>query len=441
MEDFMAKKQSSSQRKRRSKGISRGKRTARVALVLIEAVMILILSVGCYAVSILGKMEREDIDLSSLYVYTGQNDSLVPQMTDVNGNVPEQTSAEQPETIAEAVQTTAEQRETGAWSVNVKSETTGPEVIVEQSDLMQHVNLVNGYWNILICGVDARANEPLSSGDYRADVIMVCSINATTKEVKLLSVYRDTIMYQPSSKSYVKANDAIFRPFGGGISEIISTINLNMDLNITDAIIVNWAALALVVNCLGGLELEITQEEISKSIITGFLTEVVNETGIGTDSQFSTPGLQLCDGPKVVAYCRNRQTTGSDFGRTNRQREVVEKLLAKAKTADLGTLIQVISVITGNVYTTLSMDEMLSLAQDINNYTIGETSGFPSTSESSQTYLGSWASDFDIKDPLVATDLVNNVKVAHQFLFGDDNYQPSQNVQTISANINSISGF
>ena len=115
--------------------------------------------------------------------------------------------------------------------------------------------------------------------------------------------------------------------------------------------------------------------------------------------------------------------------------------MAKAKTADLGTLIQVISVITGNVYTTLSMDEMLSLAQDINNYTIGETSGFPSTSESSQTYLGNWASDFDIKDPLVATDLVNNVKVAHQFLFGDDNYQPSQNVQTISANINSISGF
>ena len=214
-----------------------------------------------------------------------------------------------------------------------------------------------------------------------------------------------------------------------------------MNLNITDAIIVNWSALALVVNCLGGLELEITPEEISKSIITGFLTEVVNETGIGTDSQFSTPGLQLCDGPKVVAYCRNRQTTGSDFGRTSRQREVVEKLLAKAKTADLGTLIQVISVITGNVYTTLSMDEMLSLAQDINNYTIGETSGFPSTSESSQTYLGSWASDFDIKDPLVATDLISNVKVAHQFLFGDDNYQPSQNVQTISANINSISGF
>ena len=159
----MAKKQSSSQRKRRSKGISRGKRTARVALVLIEAVMILILSVGCYAVSILGKLEREDIDLSSLYVYTGQDDSLVPQMTDVNGNVPEQS-----ETKAEAVQTTAEQRETGAWSVNVKSETTEPEVIVEQSDLMQHVNLVNGYWNILICGVDARANEPLSSGDYRA---------------------------------------------------------------------------------------------------------------------------------------------------------------------------------------------------------------------------------------------------------------------------------
>ena len=406
------------------KYVRRGKRGLRVLLVMAEMFMVMFLAVVCYGVSILGGLNRSDIDEGSVYVYDGSSNQGIVQLVNRGSEM----MSEQENGSEEGSDLPDE------WTVETEVVETE-----EEFDFLAHQETVNGYWNILILGVDATYDQPLEKGgDYRADVIMVCSINAQTKNVKLASVYRDTIMRMYSKDKYVKVNDGVFSGFGGSVTEMISMINLNLDLNIKDVVVVNWAAVALAVNAMGGLELEITQEEIDRHIITGYLTDVVNATGIATNGQFVTAGLQWCDGPKVVAYCRNRRTTGSDFGRAGRQREVITKLLDKAKAADLGTLMEVVNIVFNNMYTTLSIEELFALAADVKSYTIGETMGFPQTNITPE-YAGSLSTTYGIKDMVLATDLTSNVKALHTFLFGADGYQPSQDVQVISDNIKYLS--
>lgn len=430
----MGKTLHSAQQRRRQQSRAKKKRARRIALVLVEALMILILAVGCYAVNILGKIDYQSIDREDLYVY-GNNDVTIELLAGADDLADMAQTQDEPGT-----QETEETKETGAWQVAANA-TTEPMVIESDVDFLSHQNLVNGYWNILLLGFDAYANQSMSNGDYRADVIMICSINAATKEVKLASIYRDTVVYNPNSTAYpyIKINDGVFAAKDGSVEAMINTINLNFDLNIQDVVAVNWAAMALVVNQLGGLELEISEEEVSRGIITGYLTEVVESTGIATNGQFTHGGLQWCDGPKVVAYCRNRKTTGSDFSRTGRQREVLEKLLQKATSVDLGTLVSVISVVTGNMYTSLSIEDMMDLARDVRNYSIVGMAGFPESNLSTVSQLGSWPG-YGITDPVVPTDLVTNVNQLHEFLFGSAGVR-SENVKRISANLNTISGF
>lgn len=438
----MGKKLSPAQQKKMKQSRARKKRAGRVALVLMETLMILILAVGCYAVSILGKLDYQEVSKENLYVY-GNNDLTIELLPGAEGQEePAQTDeGESQEATTQEEPTTAAPKETGAWSVKADL-TTEPLVIESENNFLAHQNLVNGYWNILLLGFDAHANQSLSGGDYRADVIIVCSINATTKEVKLASIYRDTVVYNPNSSAYpyIKINDGVCKDKGGGIEQMINLVNLNFDLNIQDVVAVNWAALALAVNQLGGLELNITEEEVTKGIITGYLTEVVNTTGIATNGQFTHGGPQWCDGPKVVAYCRNRYSGGSDFSRTERQREVIHKLLQKALSVDLGTLIQTITVVMGNMYTSLSLEDMMDLARDVSNYQMVGMEGYPVYNHASSHYLGRWSEDYGITWPVVPTTLVSNVDHLHQYLFGSAGVR-SQNVQTISANISAISGL
>ncbi|MGI6106685.1 MAG: LCP family protein [Lachnospiraceae bacterium] len=413
---------------RRGRYARRGSRIGRITLILAEVVTILVLTVGVYGVNLLGTLERSDIDENQIYVYNGNNsnsgDLVVDAITDET-EVPESLDDYAEETADDSL--IAADASEGDWEIETQEIDSG-------DDFLSLQETTEGYWNILILGVDARLNQSLADGDYRADVIIICSINVSTREVKLASVYRDTVMKMYDQNDYIKANDGVFAALGGSPSEMISMINLNLDMNIKDILIVNWASAALAVNALGGLDLEITQEELDRGIIQGYLTEVVNETGIGTDGQFTEAGLQHCDGPKVVAYCRNRYTTGSDFGRTSRQREVLEKLLEKAKSADIGTLFNLVRIVFSNIYTTLDYGEMFSLASDLKSLNIVDSTGFPMEYETNST-MGLLTSQYDLTDALIANTLESNAIELHQFLYGDDGYTPSDNLKTISDNI------
>lgn len=275
---------------------------------------------------------------------------------------------------------------------------------------------LGGYTNIALFGVDSRENE--LENNTRSDSIIIASINNKTKEVKLVSVYRDTFL--DINNSYNKINSSYSK---GGPELAISTLNKNLDLNITDFVTVNFSAVANVVNALGGVEIDIQEDEIEQ---VNAYTHDVNQI-LGTNSpELKKTGLQTLDGTQATAYSRVRYTTGNDYRRTERQRNVINAIVAKAKKSNIGTLYNVAQEMLPQIYTSLSAGEILNLAKDALSYSIAEDTGFPFEKK------GTTINKASVVLPL---DLTANVTQLHQFLFGDEEYTPSSTVTAISAKL------
>ena len=421
----MAENRSSMKKKREQqrKKAARAKRIRRTLLVFAEFLLVCALSVCCYGVSILNTMQRSTINQDEIYVATFENkeNETKEEKETTKSNVDDSNSKDQ---TKESVPETSLAAKPGN-TINVS------EVV---DDVLSHQETVNGYWNILLVGVDARDQAQLGGGNgFQSDVMMICSINVKTKEIKLVSIYRDTLLkmyardeFDLANAEYAKSSD----------TAMISMINKNLDLQIQDVVVVNWAAMIRVIDAIGGIYLDITQEEIDKGYITGYITEIEATTGIW-QPQITQGGYQLCNGVYAVAYCRNRYSTGMDMGRTSRQREVIEKMLEQAKVASPSALLTAVRYACPNIKTTLTNDELFALAADVNSYTIVDTSGFPYTYDLALGSLGV----FGVMDPLVCTDLAGDVKKLHTYLFGDDGYEPSQTVKDISYTIQKAFGI
>jgi anionic cell wall polymer biosynthesis LytR-Cps2A-Psr (LCP) family protein len=115
---------------------------------------------------------------------------------------------------------------------------------------------MKGYTNIALFGVDTRTGD--LENNTRSDTILIASINNTTKEVKLVSVFRDTYL-NLGNDSYNKANSAYAQ---GGPTQAINMLNMNLDLNITDFITVGFEGLVDVIDALGGIDIELTDAEV-----------------------------------------------------------------------------------------------------------------------------------------------------------------------------------
>ena len=299
-------------------------------------------------------------------------------------------------------------------------------VFNEDSILNNGVNQ-EGFKNIALFGTDNRAGE--TSG-VRSDCIIVASINTNTKEVKMLSVYRDT-MLQQADGTYDKANSAYAT---GGAEAAINMLNKNLDLDITDYVTVYFLALADAVDLLGGIELDLTEEEVVH--MNNYCVETSEITGKDYERiEPEVAGTYQLNGVQAVSYARIRYTAGGDFERTSRQRLVIEKLVEKAKSADLGTINKVIDAVFPEISTSFSSTEIIGLAADVFNYELGENSGFPFTPETPESipgYSGSY---------VVAAGLADNVRQAHEFLFGDEDYEPTEVVQGISDELSEMTGI
>lgn len=283
-----------------------------------------------------------------------------------------------------------------------------------------------GYTTIALFGIDARSNTSMEEGN-RSDSIMIASINNETKEVRIVSVYRDTLLeIEDGSGLTTKVNAAYAY---GGPELAIQTLNANLDLQITEFVTVNFLALTKAIDDLGGINVDISEGELA--VINSGISEQINITGIYSDGVFTT-GPQLLNGTQATAYARIRSTDQGDITRTERQREVLSKMIVKAKASDLSTINNIIDDVFPNVCTSISKDEMIELAKSLLDYQLGDTVGFPfAWSPVNHPTKGSI---------LVPADLQSNVSALHQFLFDTENYAPTQEVQRISAGIQSETG-
>lgn len=314
-----------------------------------------------------------------------------------------------------------------AYALKQYSKIQRPDYNVEQvlnTDLSEKkLAEMRGYRNIAVFGVDSR-DSSVGRGN-RSDVIIICSIEQSSGEIKLVSIYRDTYL-DVGKNSFQKATHAYSY---GGPARAVKMLNDSLDLNITDYITFNWKAVATAINILGGVDIDITPAEFK--YINSYITETVKGTGIGS-VQLKAPGMQHLDGVQAVAYARLRYMD-TDYQRTERQRKVVELAFEKAKKADPKTLNDLLGNVLSMVATNLTWQDGLDVINDIGKYKLVDTQGFPFKKDD----MTKGTKGFIV----VPIDLESNVVQLHSYLFGDENYEASAKVKAYSERISEDTGF
>lgn len=281
-------------------------------------------------------------------------------------------------------------------------------------------NVMKGYRNIALFGVDSTGGALESK--TRSDTMIIASINQDTGEVKLVSVYRDTYLNLSNDK-YSKANAAYMY---GGAKQAMKMLNMNLDMDITDFVTIGFGGLKEIVDALGGISLDITKAEISH--MNNY--QLTMSEDLKCDyTPIKEAGYQKVDGLQAVAYCRVRYTKGDDFKRAERQRTVIQAIVDEVKKADLATLTKIANNVAGEVYTSLDMEEILSILAEVAKYSIVDEAGFPNDTHRGTAVLGSTG------DSVIPLDLEKNVTWLHQFLFDAQDYTPSATVKECSDTI------
>lgn len=286
---------------------------------------------------------------------------------------------------------------------------------------VQDDRVMAGYQNIALFGVDSR-DQDLLSGDNRSDTIMICSINKKTGETRLVSVYRDTLL-NIGGGDFRKCNAAY--AFGGP-QQAVAMLNANLDLNITDFVTVGFEGLAETIDALGGIDLEITEEEME--YMNSYMDDMYYEIGTEYD-EVTDWGMQHLSGIQATAYCRIRYTAGDDFRRAERQRTVLMLTMEKARKANPLRLAAAAGAVMGRTATSLSSGELMLFILRARMMDITESTGFPTEEDRIFATVNG-------ESCVVPYYLTTNVRKLHQTLFDQEDYEPSPTVQEFNEIIN-----
>lgn len=301
-----------------------------------------------------------------------------------------------------------------------------------QDSIDSQESTLTGYTTYALFGIDHRDKNTALGGE-NSDTIIIASVNNDTKDVKLVSVYRDTLL-NLGNDTYSKANAAYAY---GEAEQAITMLNTNLDLNITEYATVNFNALTTIIDDLGGLDMDMSYAEIVH--MNNYCVETSEETGKDytpielPDRPDDIEAIQYhyhLNGVQATSYCRIRYTASLDMGRTERQRKVIQMIVSKAKSAGLSKIFTIMDDVFPMVTTSMDKTEILQLLPTLIGYSVDETTGFP-TSFKFSNVKGSI---------IVPTSLESNVIELHKFLYGDESYTPSATVKANSEKILEIVG-
>ena len=275
---------------------------------------------------------------------------------------------------------------------------TGKEPAKEDEDVI----------SIALFGTDFTENEKYGNLYGASDATMILGIDTKNNRIKLFSLMRDLYLDLPDG-SGDKQNLNYTMAYGGP-ELILKTINYNFNLTVNKFIHVSLRTLPTIIDKLGGIELNITSDELN--YINSYIANIDNENGTSTE-KLTTPGLQTLNGTQAAAYCRIRNTEGRDFKRTERQRDVLAALFEKFKTASITDLATMMNDILPLVSTNLTNTEIMSIASKVLSMGVPtiEQSRFP----------------LDGKSEMIATDMLHlttdieeTTKDIHNFLYSLD---------------------
>ncbi|MCM1185909.1 MAG: LCP family protein [Lachnoclostridium sp.] len=312
-----------------------------------------------------------------------------------------------------------------SYTVVEPQNVTSPEV---QQKKEEGNMKIEEYWNIALYGVDAKRDSQLYKGS-NSDCIMICSINKTTGDIKLVSVYRDTLM-NIGNDQYYKCNRAYME---GGYEQSLKMLNMNLDMDITDFVTVGYKGLMEVIDGLGGVYIDVDFEEMVH--LNNYQKTIVTDVdGINNYIEVKEPGYQLLNGLQAAAYCRIRKTKGDDFKRAERQREVIKAIEEQAKKEkNPQVLINIFNNAIDDIFTSLDPKDIIALLPKIADYRIVEEGGFPDESMRTTGNIGAKGSC------VVPLNLEDNVVWLHKFLFEEQDYSVTANVAEYSEEVASLS--
>ena len=308
-----------------------------------------------------------------------------------------------------------------------------PELKKEKIVVNQDAPKMRGCKTYVLFGIDPRGEGSQYSAQ-NSDTMIIVSVNNDTKEVRMVSVYRDTLL-NVGDDTYTKANAAYAL---GGPEQAITMLNTNLDLDISDYATADFSALVEVIDDLGGLDIPLSYAEIEHmnnycvetSKLTGKDYTPLEKPEPKPEDQEAIVGTYHLNGVQATSYCRIRYTASLDMGRTERQRRVLGMLFDKAKIAGLSSIFKIMDDVFPMVTTSLSKQDILGLIPTLIGYKFTDSTGFPQKFKFS-----------NIKGSIIVpTDLENNVVELHKFLYDDQDYTPSSEVVARSNKILEIVG-
>ena len=301
---------------------------------------------------------------------------------------------------------------------------------------------MSGTQVIALVGVDARGVKGSELAEsMNSDTIILCCIDHDKQEIRMVSIMRDTWMnmakYTDEYYEFDKANSAYNR---GGPESMLSMLNTNLDLALTDYVTVNFKALADAIDVLGGLDIEMTNAECVHA--NNYNREVSEAQGVeyeaipyDEDLGDDYSEVRHVSGALATSYARIRYGGGDDAKRTSRQRIVINLMVQKIK-QNPTKIPEILDKVMGNVSTSLTKNEILELGMHAVTYKMGTSYAYPFQlcyGENVESALG--------VDVVIPVTLEHNVKELHAYLYPAMSYDPSATVIEYSDYIARKSGY
>ena len=301
---------------------------------------------------------------------------------------------------------------------------------------------MSGTQVIALVGVDARGVKGSELAEsMNSDTIILCCIDHDKQEIRMVSIMRDTWMnmakYTDEYYEFDKANSAYNR---GGPESMLSMLNTNLDLALTDYVTVNFKALADAIDVLGGLDIEMTNAECVHA--NNYNREVSEAQGVeyeaipyDEDLGDDYSEVRHVSGALATSYARIRYGGGDDAKRTSRQRIVINLMVQKLK-QNPTKIPEILHKVMGNVSTSLTKNEILELGMHAVTYTMGTSYAYPF-----QLCYGENVVNALGEDVVIPVTLEFNVRELHEYLYPGLSYEPSAAVTEYSDYIARKSGY
>lgn len=219
---------------------------------------------------------------------------------------------------------------------------------------------VEGITNVLLVGVDG---IDFDEKYQRSDSMIIATLDSNKEKVKLTSLYRDTLVYIPGYGEE-KMNLAFSL---GGPELVMETIKYNFDVNIEKYIMINFAGFEAIIDQIGGVEIDVKEYQLHE------LNKYIGQATGGGDCPVEKAGLQILNGKQALSYARIRKGVGDDYERTERQREVLFKVVEKLQKTDVIKYFSIANKMLDYLRTNIGIMDGLNMAYTISKFSNLET--------------------------------------------------------------------